>query len=146
MKVETKEVVAMDVTTDDVHDSRAIPKLICEAERYGRILKAYMDGSYDSSSIYELLKAKGIDAVIKPRKNSRLETRSEARRRAIALYMRMGHEAWSKLKEYGKRWSVETAYSTFKRLFGEFSMAKNMENIAKELMAKAFIYNMIVNI
>jgi hypothetical protein len=66
--------------------------------------------------------------------------------RAIALYRRIGDEAWSKLREYGKRWSIETAYPTFKRLSREFSMAKTMENIAKELMVKAFIYNTLVNL
>jgi len=66
--------------------------------------------------------------------------------RAIALYRRIGDEAWSKLREYGKRWSIETAYSTFKRLFGKSSMAKTMENIANELEAKASIYNMPINL
>ena len=37
-------------------------------------------------------------------------------------------------------------FSTFKRLHGEYSMAKNMENIAKELAAKAYIYNMLINL
>jgi hypothetical protein len=41
---------------------------------------------------------------------------------------------------------AETAFSTFKRLYGEYSMAKSMENISKELAAKAYIYNMIINL
>jgi hypothetical protein len=47
---------------------------------------------------------------------------------------------------YGRRWSAETAFSTFKRPYGEYSMAKNMENISKELSAKAYIYNMLINL
>jgi transposase len=74
-----------------------------------------------------------------------LDTPSQPRRRAVALYKRPGHKRWAELKEYGKRWSVETAYSTFKRAFGEFCMAKTMKNITKELTAKALIYNMLVN-
>jgi hypothetical protein len=42
--------------------------------------------------------------------------------------------------------SAETAFSTFKRLYGEYCMAKNMENITKELAAKAYIYNMMINL
>jgi len=34
----------------------------------------------------------------------------------------------------------------FKRLYGEYCMAKNMETIAKELAVKAYIYNMIINL
>jgi hypothetical protein len=41
---------------------------------------------------------------------------------------------------------VETAYSTFKRTFGEFCMAKTMKNIARELVAKAYLYNMLINL
>ena len=29
-----------------------------------------------------------------------------------------GYEAWAKLKDCGRRWMAETAFSTFKRLFG----------------------------
>ena len=41
---------------------------------------------------------------------------------------------------------METAYSTFKRAFGEFCMAKTMRNITKKLTTKAYIYNMLVNL
>jgi hypothetical protein len=31
---------------------------------------------------------------------------------------------------------VKTAYSTFKRVFGEYSLARSFENIARELVGK----------
>ena len=37
---------------------------------------------------------------------------------------------------YGRRWMVETAYSSFKRTFGEYCMAKNIVDIERELTAK----------
>ena len=43
------------------------------------------------------------------------------------------------------RWMVETAYSTFKRLFGECSLSRTMENIVHELVAKVALYNLLVN-
>jgi hypothetical protein len=49
-------------------------------------------------------------------------------------------------KGYGRRWAARTVFSTFKRLYGEYSMARSMENIAKELSAKAYIYNMLINL
>ncbi|MFQ6075868.1 MAG: hypothetical protein ACE5Z5_07015 [Candidatus Bathyarchaeia archaeon] len=54
-------------------------------------------------------------------------------------------QALGQLKGYGRRWMVETAYSTFKGAFWGFCMAKTMENIARELVAKATIYNILVN-
>jgi len=144
--VETRQALAMLVTTDGTHDSRVFPELLRKTERHGKVSKVIMDGAYDSSEVYETLKRKGIDAVIKPRRNSRSDTPSEPRRKAVTQYKRLGHERWAKLKDYGRRWSVETAYSTFKRTFGEFCMAKTMKNITKELVTKAFIYNMLLNL
>ena len=144
--VETKQALAMLVTTDGTHDSRAFPELLMKAERRGRVSKVYADGAFDNSMVYELLESKGIKAVIKPRRNSRLDTPSPARRRAITQYKRLGYRCWADRKGYGKRWSVETAYSTFKRTFGEFCMAKTMGNIEKEMMTKAYIYNTLINL
>ena len=47
---------------------------------------------------------------------------------------------------YGRRWTVETTFSTFKRQYGEYCMVKNMESIKKELEAKAYIYNTLINL
>ena len=144
--VETKQALAMLVTTDGTHDSRVFPELLKKAESHGKVSKVYADGAFDSSDIYEMLESKRIEAVIKPRRNSRLNTPSEPRRRAVAMHKRLGHREWAKLTDYRKRWSVETAYSTFKRTFGEFCMAKTMSNIEKEMTTKAYIYNTLINL
>jgi len=146
VNVETGEVVAMEVTTDDTHDSKVFPRLLEKAEECGKVSKVVGDGAFDSSEVYELLKSRGIEVVIKPRRNSRLDTPSEARKAAAKMYKHLGHRRWTKLKGYGKRWSVETAYSTFKRKFGEFCMSKTMEKITKELTVKAFIFNMLTSL
>lgn len=129
--VETKEALAMLVTTDGTHDSRALPELLKKAETHGRVSKVIRDGAFDSSKVYEMLEHESIEAAIKPLRNSRIDTPSQARRRAVTQCKRLGHKRWAKLNSYGKRWSVKTAYSTFKRTFGEFCMAKTMENITK---------------
>jgi hypothetical protein len=46
---------------------------------------------------------------------------------------------------YGRRWAVETAFSTYKRLYGEYCMSRKIENIERELKAKAYIYNTLIN-
>jgi len=92
------------------------------------------------------LSRRGIEAVIKPRRNSRLDTPLEPRRRAVIQYKRPGRKNWTKLLRYGRRWIVETVYSTFKRAFGEYCMAKTMKNITRELMTKAYIYNILINL
>jgi hypothetical protein len=141
----THEVVAMEVSTDDVHDVKALPGLVEEAEGNVRVARLYGDGAYDSGEVYDLLEAKGIEPVIKPRRSSRLGSGPLARRRAVSQIRELGYEAWAKLTGYGRRWAVETSYSTFKRLFGELSLAKSFECVARELVGKVALYNVLVN-
>jgi hypothetical protein len=143
--VETKEVVAMEVSTDDVHDVKAFPGLVKEANEKRRIACWLGDGAYDSGVVFEELEERGIEAVIKPRRNSRPDTRSPARGRVVREFQELGYEGWAVEKGYGRRWAVETAFSTFKRLFGEYSLARSMDCITRELVAKVSLYNMLVN-
>ena len=62
--VRTKEVLAMDVTTDDTHDSEVLPNLIMDASRHRLISEACMDGAYDSIKSYRLLKRMGVKPII----------------------------------------------------------------------------------
>jgi len=143
--VETKEIVAMEVSTDDVHDVKAFPGLVKEANEKRRIARWLGDGAYDSGVVFEELEARGIEAVIKPRRNSVPGTASPARGRAVEEFLELGYEGWAVEKGYGRRWAVETAFSTFKRLFGEHSLARSMDCITRELVAKVSLYNMLVN-
>jgi hypothetical protein len=109
----THEVVAMEISTDDVHDVKALPGLVEKAEGNVRVAKLIGDGAYDSGEVYDLLEAKGIKPVIKPRRNSRLDTRCPGRRLAVGRVRGLGYDAWAKFTGYGGRWAVETSYSTF---------------------------------
>jgi len=144
--VKTKEVLAMEVTTDDKHDSEVLPSIMANASRYRLISEACMDGAYDSSKNYALLRKMGINPIIKPRRNARTDRGPPERRSSVIILKTLGEREWSRVMGYGRRWAAETAFSTFKRLYGEYSMAKNMEKIAKELSAKAYIYNMLINL
>jgi IS5 family transposase len=145
VRVDTHEVVAMEVSTDDRHDVKALPGLVEGSERNVRVARVYGDGAYDSGDVYKFLENRGIEAVVKPRRNARLDTGPPARRLAVGRVRELGYEAWARFTGYGRRWAVETAYSTFKRLFGGHSLARSFENIARELMGKVALYNVLVN-
>ena len=81
--VETKQALAMIVTTDGTHDSGVFPELLRKTERHVKVSRAIGDGAYDNSKVYQTLEQKGIKAVIKPRRNSRIDTPSEPRRKAL---------------------------------------------------------------
>ena len=75
---------------------------------------------------------------------------SETRTSAVvstwsAVCARAGLRAWAEEKGYGYRWAVETVFSTFKRLFGEHSLARRINCIRKELVTNVSLYNMMVN-
>ena len=142
----THEVVSMEVTTDDEHDVKALPGLVDEARRNVRVSKVIGDGAYDSGKVYGFLGDRGVEAVVKPRRNSRVDTGSPGRRLAVGRVRELGYEAWARVTGYGRRWAVETAYSTFKRVFGEHSLARDFGNIVKELAGKVALYNMLVNL
>jgi hypothetical protein len=145
VRVDTHEVVAMEVSTNDRHDVKALPGLVEGSERNVRVARVYGDGAYDSGDVYKFLENRGIEAVVKPRRNARLDTGPPARRLAVGRVRELGYEAWARFTGYGRRWAVETAYSTFKRLFGGHSLARSFENIARELVGKVALYNVLVN-
>ena len=50
-------------------------------------------------------------------------------------------QEWKDSVRYGQRWIVETVFSCTKRLFGEYVTAIRFENMIKEIILKASLYN-----
>ena len=55
-------------------------------------------------------------------------------------------QQWKVSVDYGQRWIVETVFSCIKRIFGEYVTAIRFENMIKEIMLKASLYNWFQNI
>ena len=92
------------------------------------------------------MKGKGIGAVIKPRKNSVLNTRSDARRQEVDLYRSLGHQRWAEEKVYGRqvgRPERRHIPPSRGRSGSVLWLRKTMASAARELAAKAAIYNML---
>jgi hypothetical protein len=87
----------------------------------------------------------GLRLVIKPRANARTDKGPPERRTSATILKMFGERGWSRVMGYGRRWAVETAFSTYKRLYGEHTMSRKIENIERELKAKAYIYNTLIN-
>ena len=145
VRVDTHEVVSMEVSTDDVHDSKEAAGLLEGACSRARVEEALFDGAYDSEEVYEELEKRGVMAVVKPRSNARSDTGLISRSVAVGMIGELGYETWAETVGYGRRWAVETAYSTFKRLFGEGAMGRRLGCIALELAGKVALYNLLVN-
>jgi hypothetical protein len=55
-------------------------------------------------------------------------------------------QRWKDSVSYGNRWIVETVFSSIKRTFGEYVYSVKFENMVKEMMLKASLYNKMISI
>jgi hypothetical protein len=106
--VKTKEVLAMYMTTDDMHDSEVLPSIIANASKHRTIIEAYMDGAYDSVKAYRLLKRMGVNPIIKPRRNARTDRGPPERRVSVIMFKVLGEKVWSRVMGYGRRWAADS--------------------------------------
>ena len=68
--VKRKKILALEVTDEKVGDGRMLQPLVEEASKKGKIAKTIGDGAYDTKSNFRYLNDKGIEPVIKVRKNA----------------------------------------------------------------------------
>ena len=72
VEVDTRcgEVLSMEVTEEDIHDSRMLKPLIDGSLKVAPVGKSLGDGAYDSRANYQFLSSNGIEPLIRVRKNS----------------------------------------------------------------------------
>jgi IS5 family transposase len=146
VNTKTKEVTAFRVTTEETGDSKKFKELVDESTQKANVEKVAGDGAYDTKDNFNHLKEKGIEPAIKVRKNASTKPRgSRARAAEVKEFKRLGYDTWRKEKGYGQRWQAETAFSTYKRTFGEYVAARKFENMVNEISLKVYTYNMLIN-
>jgi len=142
---DTREIVAMKVTKEHVHDGKKLIPLVKQAVQNFHVKKVIADGAYDSRKNFRFLADKDIEPIIKVRKNASLKARGCMPRKLSVVEQKKDLDAWKKNHGYGYRWAAESAFSAFKRIFGEHVKAVRWKNIIKGLMLKASIYNMFIS-
>jgi hypothetical protein len=66
-------------------------------------------------------------------------------RKLTVLQQSLDFDKWKSSVSYGHRWMMaETVFSAIKRMFGECVMARNYQNMVKEMYLKVSLYNMFV--
>jgi len=78
VEVNTKRLIALEITDERIGDSKMLKPLIEKAKRNigkGKIKQAIADGTYDRKENFEYLNGKGIETAIKTRKNSSIRAR-----------------------------------------------------------------------
>ena len=105
------------------------------------------DGSYDNNNNFQFLSFNGIKpTAIKVRKNSRCRKTNHYLRNKTVKMQKNNLQQWKVSVDYGQRWIIETVFSCIKRMFGEYVTAIRFENMIKEIMLKASLYNLFQSI
>ena len=143
--IKTKQILALEVTDEKVHDSKVIKNLVEGVlnNNHNVKIKSFIgDGAYDSNENFKYLKEKRIRPIIKVKRNSIISSKnSNVRNREVQLQIKDYHK-WKKKRKYGSRWMAETAFSSIKRMFGEYISATKFQNMVKEMTMKVSLYNL----
>ena len=143
--VKTKEILALEVTDEKVHDSKVMKNLVegVMNNNHNIKIKSFMgDGAYDSNENFKYLKEKRIRPIIKVKRNSIISSRNNKIRNEEVQLQTKDYQKWKKKRKYGQRWMVETAFSSIKRMFGEYTSAIKFQNMVKDMTMKVSLYNL----
>jgi len=126
-----------------------------------------LDGAYDSNDNFDKCKQQNVIPIIPVRKNFSIKTDGSIARKEQGL-LQLGNckmnaknvEMFNQLTEeqkmnnqkqwkidvgYGRRWSAEIAFSTWKRILGENISARVWSNVVREIKFKVMIYNLMID-
>jgi hypothetical protein len=139
----TKQILAIEVTREDVGDGRMFSRLVKGSANVANVKKVIGDGAYDSKVNFRLASDMDIEPLLRVRKNASFKADGCVPRK-FAVVEQLGNDGWRKERGYGYRWMAESAFSCLKRVFGEYICAVKWPNIVKELLLKASIYNLFM--
>lgn len=146
--VSTAMVVAVHITDDRKGDAGFLRPLVEEASSRldGRITKVIADGAYDTRDNFDFLDERGIEAIIRMRKNANMKRRGggAARPRAVKERNLLGEAYWRFVHGYGRRWAVEGAFSAVKRVMGESLRSRRSDQMLREAQHKFVQYGRLM--
>jgi DDE family transposase len=145
VEIKKKKIVSLEITSEEVHDGKILKKLVDKVSKNNDVNRVLADGMYDSKKNFQYLHDNGIEAAIKVRKNSIGRSIGCYPRKMVVLRQLKDFDDWKDSVSYGYRWMVENVFSTMKRMFGEHVTAKKYPNMVKEMLPKASLYNMLVD-
>lgn len=140
--IKNKKIISLEVTSEEVHDGKMLKKLVDNASESNNVKGALADGMYDSNKNFRYLSKNHIKPGIKTRSNSKVRPTNCNARNMSVMRQQTNLKGWKHSVSYGQRWMAETVFSSIKRTFGEYVTARKFQNMAKELILKASLYNM----
>jgi hypothetical protein len=155
----THRILNIIVTDDHIGDVREFEPLIEPIKEANTIGNAAADGAYDSEENFKYCDDNNINAFIPVRINS-IGKRGKHRRKHVieqlGIIRKRGRNCnimppkeirranqinWKNSSGYHMRSLVESTFSVFKNVFGEYTFSKNKDMKEKELFLKVVAYN-----
>ncbi len=154
VNVKSREILSIKVTEEHVYDSKALPELVKDNIKSDNMTtesigKLFADvGAYECNDIFKCVSDYGILPCIKVRKNTKVRLKKGHTLRNLSVISQKNDlQKWKdSIVSYGKRWIVETMFSCIKGMFGEYVYSVKFENMIKEMVLKASLYNKILSI
>ena len=143
----SQKIVSFRVTKGNVHDSKKFSPIIREVSKGYDIDKVYADKAHDNRRSFNLLDNLNIEPAIQIRKNASIKTKGcPLRRDEVLLIRKLGYERWKQLKDTGRRWIAEIAFSSLKRVLGEDLLSKKFKAQKVEAGFKVMLYNKFIGL
>jgi hypothetical protein len=128
-EADTHEIVAVELTPDDVGDVSEIPDLLDQID--ADIASMTADGAYDGEAVYDAVAERHPSAtvIIPPRVTSVAdETTATQRDRHLSMIEVHGRMGWQRRSGYNQRSLVETAMFRYKTVIGRRLQARTSSN------------------
>ena len=141
----TGEVVAMELSTNNVADGEVLPDLLDQIEEDIECVSA--DGAYDQSRCYKAIDEHYAQANIPPRKDAVLHQHGNCKKAPLTRdenirgIRKLGRKAWKKSIGYHRRSLSETAMFRIKQLFGANLSARLFDNQVTEAIIRCRAMN-----
>ena len=126
---DTHEIVAVELTPDDVGDVSEVPDLLDQID--AEVASVTADGAYDGAAVYDAVAERHPSAtvIIPPRATSVAgETTATQRDQHLAMIDEHGRMGWQRRSGYNQRSLVETAMFRYKTIIGRRLQARTLSN------------------
>lgn len=142
---DTMQILGVEATADDVHDSEVFDQLIDALPN--KINKVLGDGAYDTLDSHKKSSENGIELVALPRGNAVIDQNSTEpyilkRNEQVAKYKEKGIYAWANKYGYWSRNRAESTMSRFKTTFTGTLSSRKVKSQKNEIVLKCKILNM----
>jgi transposase len=143
---EGQEIVASDLTADDVGDVTVLPDLLDQVE--GPVAAVIADGAYDGQPVYDAVAARHpeADVIIPPRSTAVPDGTANQRDQHIKGIEEHGRRGWQRQTGYGRRSLVETAMFRYKTIIGRSLHARTLRNQRTETKIGCKVLNRMTSL